>query len=372
MDRRKFMGLAAGGVCLACASRLVAKQAPEVADHTLTVVSGSPRERGGQYGRRFKDGVHAFLDNEIYRPFASSSRDELLQYAGRCAKAIEQYSPIIMEELEGMAEGTGLKLEEHVLLTLHEELYHRGVLPKIEHCTVLAAGPPDTADGNAYVGQTWDWMASVYGLSQMLLWKRPEGPSVLAYAYPGLWVGAGLSSAGLAFGWTSAWDKEGIGGPRVGIPSYVFIAHLLYQESLEAAVEEARRAKPAGWFTTVWVDGQGKMANIESTPTELAIEMGGGRMARHTYGSRQITRTPSGQPVQHTPKCRRMQELLDSGQGKLDRSTLQSFFADEQISVVYNDSNFTIDSMLFNTTRREAHVTRGTGGRWNTFRFEGD
>ena len=55
--------------------------------------------------------------------------------------------------LEGMAEGSGLEFEEVVLIALNEELYHLGMVPPIGHCTVLAAGPPDTGDSNTYVGQ---------------------------------------------------------------------------------------------------------------------------------------------------------------------------------------------------------------------------
>ena len=219
-----------------------------------------------------------------------------------------------------MAEGVGIRVEEVVLITLHEELYHRGVLPSVDHCTAVAAGPPDTADGHAYVGQSWDWMTSVYGLSSMLLWERPEGPSLLAYSYPGLWVGAGLNSAGIALCWTSA-QGQGIPGPRVGIPSYVLIAQMLYQDTLDGAVSEARRAENAGWFTFVLADGEGRLVNVEGSPKELAVEPGRGHMARVYYGSRQMTRTAEGDAVQYHPQCRRMYDLLaGAGQARPRRA----------------------------------------------------
>ncbi len=340
-------------------------------DHALTVISGRPRARGRQYGARFKDAVGAFLDKEIYDAFANkpSPKDDLYRYAGQCGQAVRKYSPIIMDELEGMAEGSGLRVEEALLLTLHEELFHRKPVPGPGHCTVLAAGPPDTSDGNAYIGQTWDWMASVYGLSNMLRWERPEGPSLLTYAYPGLWVGAGVNSAGLAFGWTSAFDAENIPGPRAGIPAYVLIAHLLYQESLDAVVEEAKRAEHAGWFTLVFADDQGRFANLEISPKERTVELHQGHIARCQYGSRQLTRTPEGQAVRHSAKCRRGFELLSAAKGKIDQAKLQEFLGDRAICAPPNNSNFTVDTMLFNTTKREAHVTRGpaTPGRWQKF-----
>src|SRR5262249_33704457 len=192
------------------------------------------------------------------------------------------------------------RTEELVLIALHEELYHRGVLPSVDHCTALAAGPPETADGHTYVGQTWDWMTSVYGLSSMLLWQRTEGPSLLAYAYPGLWVGAGLNSAGIALCWTSA-ASQGIPGPRVGIPSYVLIAQMLYQDTLDGALSEARRAPQAGWFTFVLADGEGRLVNVEGSPKELGHEPGRGHMARGGYGSRLMSPTPPGPGGAHPP-----------------------------------------------------------------------
>lgn len=381
LNRREFVDVLAGsavasgfGLSLSAAAR-VEQEPPKAPDHTLTVIAGKPRERGRLYGRKFEDGIRAFLDREIYGPFAKSptTRDDLLRYAGQCEKTIRSYSPEITMELEGMAEGAGLRLEEIVLMNLHEELYHRGVLPPIEHCTAIAAGPPSTSDGNTYVGQTWDWMASVYGMSSMLLWKRAEGPSVLAYAYPGLWVGAGLNSAGIALTWTSAAIGKGesdIAGPRVGIPSYVLIAHILYQDSLDAAIEEARRATHAGWFTFVLADGEGRLANIEGSPKELAVERSRGHIARVGYGTRQMTRTADDRPIKRHAQCQRMGDLLDHGRAKLDRVAIQGFFGDHESTICKHFS--TLDAMLFDCTNRVAYVARGPGcsGRWKAFRFE--
>jgi isopenicillin-N N-acyltransferase-like protein len=381
-SRRDFLRQAAGCTAAAAGWRPIERALaadsgpPKAADHTLTVIAGSPRERGRQYGRTFQGPIRSFLDKEIYAKFTtpSISRDDLLRYAGACARVIKDYSPLVTDELEGMAEGSGLRLEEVVLLTLHEEVGKKGVLPKVEHCTALAAGPPATRDGNTYVGQNWDWMASVYGLSQMLLWKRPEGPSVLAYSFPGLWIGAGLNAAGLALCWTWG-EMRGIKGPRVGIPSYVLIAQMLYQDTLQAALAEARRATHAGWFTFVLADGAGQLANVEGTPEKLAVETGRGHLARADFGSRAITGTPEGQPIKYHPQCQRMGDLLAGSAGKLDRATLQGFFGDHQSTICKHadaKGGFTLDAMLFNTTKREAHVSRGPGcsGRWQRFGFE--
>lgn len=363
--------LCADGTLVSCPGGASAgNQPPAAPDHDLTVISGKPLERGREYGRRFRDSIRGFLEKEIYSAFTGrpSAREAMLKYAAGCGRAIARYSPPIHEEIGGISEGSGLAPEEVVLITLHEELYHRGVLPSVDHCTALAAGPPDTADGCTYVGQTWDWMVSVYGLSSMLLWKRPEGPDLLAYSYPGLWVGAGMNSAGIALCWTSGQGLD-IPGPRVGIPSYVLLAQMLYQDSLKSAIEEARRATHAGWFTFILADGKGQLANVEGTPKALAVELRRGHMARSLYGTREFTGTADGEEVKFHPQCQRMWDLLEGGKGKLDQQTLRGFFGDHQSTICKHYS--TLDAMLFNTTSRRAYVARGPGcsGRWREFSF---
>jgi hypothetical protein len=368
LDRRTFLRRGVAGATALAMSRIAfADEGPRASEHTLTEISGNPRERGRQYGEKFQGAIGEFVDRQIYDAFAGEPavKEAMLRYAGKCLKPIKELSPIVLDEMEGMAEGSGRKLEELVLLSLHEELYHRGAIPSVDHCHVVAAGPPATI-ADAYVGQTWDWMASVYGLSSMLLWKRPEGPSLLAYSYPGLWVGAGLNSAGIAHCWTSAFnDKDKNPGPRVGVPSYAMIAHLLYQETLEAVAEEARRDKHAGWFTFVFADGEGNLLNVEGSPSGVAVEQSRGIMVRHQYGSRRMSGAGQDDPIPLLGSSPFLVEQLEARRGKLEATDLQGALCHENVG------KGALDIMLFNTTRREAHLARGPGpaARWRTFRF---
>jgi isopenicillin-N N-acyltransferase-like protein len=316
------------------------------------------------------EAIGRFLEKDTIATYASAKTtpDAMLRYAGACLPAIRRLSPVVLDEMEGMAEGSGRRLEEIVLISLHEELWHRGELPPVEHCTATAVGPPATRDGNTYVAESWDWFPQLYGRSQMLLWQRGEGPSVLSYSYPGLWIGAGLNSAGIALCWTSV---GGIRTPRlsVGVPTYALLAHLLYQPTLEAVVGEAQRAGQAGWFTFVLADGRGQLLNIEGSPEKIVIERDRGSMVRVYYGSREMTQTPPGRPVPRHPQCQRMVDLVEAARGKIDLRTLQGFYGDHQSTICKHFN--TLDVVFFNTTQREAHVTRGPGclGRWQRFSF---
>jgi hypothetical protein len=104
----------------------------------------------------------------------------------------------------------------------------------------------------------------------MTQWRRPEGVSVLAYGFPGMPMGAGVNSEGIALCWTSAALGDERQVSRVGIPSYVLIAHLLAQKNLDSVIREVRKNRHAGWFTFVLADGDGRLANIEGSPERIA------------------------------------------------------------------------------------------------------
>jgi hypothetical protein len=337
----------------------------------LETFAGKPRERGRAYGSRHRDSIHSFLDKELYSAFISgaASKEELLRYADACARSVQEYSAPLGEELEGIAEGAELELEEILLITLHEELYHRGALPKIPHCTAVAVGPPHTKNGETLVGQTWDWMQSVFGLSRVLHWKRDDGPSLLAYGFPGMFCGAGMNSAGLALCWTSASLGNQALGARIGIPSYVLLTHFLYQESLDGVVEEAKRATNAGWFTFVMGDAHGRLLNIEGSPERIVTEESRSLLTRVGYGSREMTGTPAGADVKLSVRCDIFCEHVRDNRRPVDARCIQTLFADPEAGISVGKG--TIDMMVFHTTERLAWLSRGPsyGVAWKKFEF---
>jgi hypothetical protein len=337
-----------------------------------TVIEGNPKNRGHAYGATFREAIRDFLDKEIYAPFVGkpSTKDQMLDYAAACGKIVRDQCPTIAEEFQGIAGGAGLTFDQVMLINLHEEFYHRSELPKPNHghCTAVAVAPPDTGDGHTYVGQTWDWMQSVAGKSRVSEWRRADGASVLAYGFPGMPMGAGINSAGIALCWTSA-GLGTKGKPRVGIPSYVLIAHLLAQKDLNSVIREAKKDKHAGWFTFVMADGNGNLVNIEGSPKGVAIERPSDRLARVDYGSREMTGGKPDRPVALHARCQLMYDLLLGSQGKNDLVRLQNYFADPKHKI--NAAKSTIDMMVFDTTARAAYLSRGSSYKlaWRKFQF---
>jgi hypothetical protein len=192
---------------------------------------------------------------------------------------------------------------------------------------------------------------------------------VLGYGFPGLPVGAGVNSAGIALCWTSADLGNKALGARVGVPSYVLLTHLLYQKDLDAVEREAKRDRHAGWFTFVLADGNGNLLNVEGSPKGVTVERVKGRLARVGFGSREMTGTPAGQPVKLHARCQKMYDLFAGSAGKTDLPTLERFFEDPKCGISVGKG--TIDMMVFDTTARVAHLSRGPSYAvaWREFGF---
>lgn len=377
MNRRHFLAdtatLAAAAAGIAVAKSAAAAQPTADWDAPLEI-AGDARQRGRAYGSALAGPIREFHDQQITATFSDkpNTRRALLAYAAACGKKLAEACPTVSAEIDGVAEACGLSREELVLTQLHEELHHKGIVPGVEHCTAAAAGPPSTSDGRTYVGQTWDWMQSVFGTSRIVRWRQEKGRTYLGYGFPGLWAGAGINSDGVALCWTSGGFQRGPVAmkdptpPRVGIPSYALIAHLLRQPTLDDVEREARRDLHAGWFTFVMADAHGNLLNLEGSPRGIVVERGRGHMARVDFGTRESLGVAAADPVPRTDRCQRMLDHLDAAAGKIDGDWLRNTFTERQRQIYIRD---TIDVMVFDCSRREAHVTRGPiyGVSWKTF-----
>jgi hypothetical protein len=378
-QRRQSISLALGRLFFAALMASdFSTQAPLKADEGAVrefvpaiVVEGKPRDRGHAYGKQFREAIRDFLHTEIDAAFVGRpfTKEQMLHFASACGEVVRAECPLVAEEFQGIAEGAGLTFEEVVLINLHEEFFHRTDLPKHGHCTAVAVAPPDTGNTHTYVGQTWDWMQRVAGKSCVTEWRRPEGVSVLAYGFPGMPTGAGMNAEGIALCWTSA--ALGIKGqpPRVGIPSYMLIAHFLAQKDLDSVVREAQKNRHAGWFTFVIADRNGRLVNIEGAPGRVVVEPADGRLARVSYGSRAMAEATSPYRAPLHPRCQRMYDLLRKSQGTNDLARLQAYYADPTYRI--SAGKGTIDMMVFDTTARAAYLSRGPSYKasWREFEF---
>ncbi|MET7301483.1 C45 family peptidase [Embleya sp. NPDC005575] len=198
-------------------------------------VCGDAFACGRQHGVARAESLRGFLDDGLTRldrivsgPVSLAAlRPTLDAYRAE----IETQTPLLAQELHGLAEGAGLSADEALLLQLRREImgYHR--IPTMGDCTTYArrgaAGP--------VLAQTVDLNGDLDDQICVLHIARSGSPRrVLVLGFGGLLGYLGVNSDGLAVGLNLVLGGEW----RPGLPPYLAIRHLL---DSAADVDEAVR-----------------------------------------------------------------------------------------------------------------------------------
>ncbi|MDR3175346.1 MAG: C45 family peptidase [Desulfovibrio sp.] len=172
-------------------------------------LEGSPYAMGLRHGQALREAVHAFLEGitEVHRnnnAFIQTDRETLIGFCLRNLSFVRNHSPDLYAEMQGIADGAGLSLEEVLYLNSFlelEDLRASSLGGRLLHaplwgCTTFSVTAEGGADGRAFLGQTYD-MEKYYEQFLCLLRLRPEkGPSQLVVSLPGVLGLVGMNSVG--------------------------------------------------------------------------------------------------------------------------------------------------------------------------------
>lgn len=172
-------------------------------------ISGTPYERGCQYGEQAKVRIHASV--AIY----GDQLDALHITREQREKLINSFSAIIrdfdadyLDEMQGIAAASGVPLEAIVMINARTEVIaqarnlQRCATPHDDAikdgCTGAVILPELSRHGKLIHGQNWDWRAECVESSVVVKIKREQGPDVLTFVEAGGLGRSGMNSAGIA------------------------------------------------------------------------------------------------------------------------------------------------------------------------------
>ncbi|MBF8184283.1 acyl-coenzyme A--6-aminopenicillanic-acid-acyltransferase form [Nonomuraea sp. K274] len=188
-------------------------------------ISGDDRTRGRQYGE-FAAGQIALARDFYEASFGDSlglTWNQARELAGEWLAPSIDFAPDLVEEMRGIAEGSGLELLDVLALNARGEVsrMRRSELPpspEDEHdldsdgCSSFALLPEATGDGHVYCGQNWDWRHAVRDTVMLLRIVRPGKPTIVQHVEAGQIGRQGANSAGIAL------NANGLGGRFPGTP----------------------------------------------------------------------------------------------------------------------------------------------------------
>jgi len=239
----------------------------------VVVAEGDAVTRGRIVGQACAEAIPKILESQDFMNILDRTGHlrDWLPRAQAALPLIEQYAPITLAEMHGMAEGADVPFEDMLLLTCsYDKSFQFWFdLEQAEKakgdtggCTSFAAFTPDgliCAENND--DRPWDWDDAKHDVVLHLI--DEDGLEVLDYTHPGIPATFGMNSAGLVLMWMYI-DN---GDRADGLPTYAMVRETMTKRTLAEAVDYIRsvpRCLPNAFLLAR--EGEG-ICSVEAAPS---------------------------------------------------------------------------------------------------------
>ncbi len=240
------------------------------------VVSGGPRERGRSYGRQAAERIRLSVAyyKQVFAHHAGLDWQQAVERGRDYLPSIEAYLPEAVEEMRGIAEGSGLEFGEILALNARSEIMFasgKAVAVGPGECTSFTVAPDFTESGHTLIGQNWDWLSFSRETMLLLQVHREEGPNYLTLVEAGLLAKAGVNAAGVGICTNTLVSTLDRGEP--GVPYHIVLRRLFDATSMDQAAKAIFWPKRSLSANYMLADASGLAFNAETQP-------GGGEAVR--------------------------------------------------------------------------------------------
>ncbi|KAL4964519.1 acyl-coenzyme A:6-aminopenicillanic acid acyl-transferase-domain-containing protein [Aspergillus stella-maris] len=264
-------------------SLLSKPEPPAMLPHVPTItLSGDPYNIGLQHGQQAKTLIERNITTytAFFAETAGLSWSEAKTRSEAFIPTLEKLYPAILEEIKGIADGTGLEVldilalnvRSEIALTNFENKEPEKEVPAItDGCTSLAQL---SADGTKLiVAQNWDWVADL-SEGMLILDVNPTPSAGKAKRFftmteAGLVGKVGLNSSGLALCLNAlrcgAFDAE-------RLPTHIMTRYVLeHADGFDSAVAMIEKLGGASSANMMMGDAGGKSGTVEVTPMGISV-----------------------------------------------------------------------------------------------------
>ncbi|GAA0428277.1 C45 family autoproteolytic acyltransferase/hydolase [Lentibacillus halophilus] len=236
-------------------------------------LSGDPKEIGRQHGEQGKQEMINSMNTyeRLFYEFQGIDWTDVKERAKIHIPAIEAFDIALLEEMEGVAEGSGMTFEDVLALNARSEIALTGDAHTSfsDGCTSISTCSPVTND--TIMGQTWDWKGSQKDSLLMLNIEREDRPNVSMITEAGIIGKIGCNDHAIGVGLNALHSSQ----KTKGIPIHLGLRSILDTSSLHEAmanVQEGQMASAANFMIGYHEDQRGGMAlHVEVSPYGIAV-----------------------------------------------------------------------------------------------------
>ena len=229
---------------------------------SILELSGTPHEIGRLHGQQARDLIQNSIANYrfLFKDSVGLEWPQVQRLARKYINPINAYDPELLEEMEGIAAGSGLVLEDIIAINARTELLYSNASDDTEGCTAVTVMPEKTDCQRLLWGQNWDYGPLVANSLLIFRIKQTHKLEIIMVAEAGQIGKIGINSCGM----TTGLNALSAPSDPQGIPVHVALRIMLNSNSLTSGTT---------FLETIPVAGCGNL--IFGSPHEvLYIEIG--------------------------------------------------------------------------------------------------
>jgi len=302
-------------------------------------LTGTPRERGVTHGATFADEIAANLDRylDVFE-FKGSDEETVYEQAEAFVPLIADENPAYFEEMQGIAEGSDLQIEDVTILNARYEVMYSAFKSEaddlddtapLDGCTAFCARPEITADGHTYLGQNWDWVPGIETFVMDV--RRDDAPNMVAMTEAGIVGGKiGVNEHGLGMTLNGlVTEKDGEDPFRK--PYHVRFREVLDSTRMDEAIAPLITKPRACSANVILAHADGEMIDFELAPETVNYLYPEDGLLTHANHVEDRTRMNS-EFEKLTPstlfRASRLRRLLATNRGEIDAEVVMNAFRD--------------------------------------------
>lgn len=233
---------------------------------TITA-SGTPYEIGFSHGKNAKKQVEISIETykAMFWDYSGISWEKAKDYASTFIPIIESYDKDLMEEIKGVADGSGFDMMEILALNVRSEIVLQG--NHIDGCTSLALTPDVTNDNNTWIAQNWDWKISQRNAVIILNILQQNKPNIRMVTEAGIIGKLGFNDSGIGVCLNAlASDSK-----PVGLPLHIALRGILNSYTLSDVIATVGKFNLACCANFLVAHSEGEAITIEVGPNDYDV-----------------------------------------------------------------------------------------------------
>lgn len=244
-------------------------------DVPIVISKGSPYEIGFNHGSKAKDRILKSIKYNLPTCIQEGwfTKEDAVHVALDFMKPVREYNEAYLEELQGIADGSGLTFEEIMMLNCRTELQkHAAQMAKRkqtefpegdeEACTCMAVTGERMTDGSTYVVQNWDNRPWARECLIFHVIEQKDGKPAIAYVgEAGIISRFGMNSAGLGSGCNSLYSNSPV--KLDGVPLQFLLRGVLDSTDLAMGMDACNRGQNGAVNNILIAYKDGDAADVE-------------------------------------------------------------------------------------------------------------